>query len=107
MEVGALSLRAVDRRLLLVFLCLVGLPCISTANTDNPSRTMDADVAEAAAPSVYDPFDGIDENGRIPRVQLPEDIEHPERWRYIPEGRIKPGNVCQRLLVSSFIAPFI
>ncbi len=38
---------------------------------------------------------------------MPGDIEHPTRWRYIPEGRIKPGNVLQRLLVSSFVAPFI
>ena len=32
--------------------------------------------------------------------------QHPERWRYIPEGRIKPGNIFERFLVSSFIAPF-
>lgn len=56
---------------------------------------------------VYDPWEGIDRNGRIPKVPLPSDIEKPERWRYIPEGRIKPGNILKRFLVSSFIAPFV
>ena len=35
----------------------------------------------------YDPFDGIDRDGRIPKIDRPSDINHPERWRYIPEGR--------------------
>ncbi|MFP8874166.1 MAG: BamA/TamA family outer membrane protein, partial [Myxococcota bacterium] len=55
----------------------------------------------------YDPWEGIDRSGRIPKVPLPADITKPERWRYIPEGRIKPGNIFQRFLVSSFIAPFV
>ncbi|MEE3328407.1 MAG: BamA/TamA family outer membrane protein [Myxococcota bacterium] len=55
----------------------------------------------------YDPWDGIDPNGRIPKADIPDDIKHPERWRYIPEGRIKPGNPFQRFLVSSFIAPYV
>jgi hypothetical protein len=62
---------------------------------------------EVMEEEAYDPWAGIDRNGRIPRVPLPSDIEHPERWRYIPEGRIKPGNIFQRFLVSSFIAPFV
>jgi outer membrane protein assembly factor BamA len=49
----------------------------------------------------------MDRNGRIPKVPLPADIDNPERWRYIPEGRIKPGNIFQRFLVSSFVAPFV
>ena len=52
----------------------------------------------------HDPWQGMDRDGRIPAVEKP--VEHPERWRYIPEGRIKPGNVFQRFLISSFIAPF-
>jgi hypothetical protein len=48
---------------------------------------------------------GMDPDGRIPRVGLPEDLANPDRWRYIPEGRLMPGNVFQRILVSSFIAP--
>lgn len=54
---------------------------------------------------VYDPSRGMDTDGRIPKVPLPVDLPEPSRWRYIPEGRIKPGNPLQRLLVSSFITP--
>lgn len=54
----------------------------------------------------FDPWEGIDPDGRIAKVEFPADLKHPERWRYIPEGRIKPGNVLRRFLVSSFIAPF-
>jgi hypothetical protein len=55
----------------------------------------------------YDPSLGMDENGRIPKVRLPEDVPNPERWRYIPEGRIMPGNIFERFLVSSFVSPQI
>jgi hypothetical protein len=55
-------------------------------------------------PTPYDPWDGIERDGRIPAVEKP--TPHPERWRYIPEGRIKPGNVLERFMVSSFVAPF-
>ncbi len=54
----------------------------------------------------FDPWKGIEKNGRIPKIDKPEDLTNPERWRYIPEGRLKPGNVFQRFLVSSFVAPF-
>jgi len=53
----------------------------------------------------WNPWQGMDRNGRIPAVEKPG--PHPERWRYIPEGRIKPGNVFERFLISSFIAPFV
>lgn len=55
----------------------------------------------------YDPLAGIDRNGRIPKGELPDDIKNPKRWRYVPEGRIKPGNVLQRLFVSSFVIPLV
>ena len=55
----------------------------------------------------YDPLEGMDPDGRIPRPEMPSDLPNPHRWRYIPEGRIKPGNVFQRLLVSSFVAPLV
>ena len=42
-------------------------------------------------PRPYDPLDGLDPDGRIPRIQLPGDLPHPERWRYTPPGRIKPA----------------
>jgi hypothetical protein len=62
-------------------------------------------AARAQERAPHDPLQGMDPSGRIPKVELPEDLAHPERWRYIPEGRIKPGNIFQRFLVSSFVAP--
>jgi outer membrane protein assembly factor BamA len=56
---------------------------------------------------LYDPLLGMDEDGRIPKVGLPEDLPEPQRWRYIPEGRIMPGNVFQRRFVTSFASPQI
>ena len=49
----------------------------------------------------------MDRDGRIPKKKLPGDIQNPDRWRYIPEGRIKPGNTIERLFVSSFVAPIV
>lgn len=62
-------------------------------------------AAQEAGPPPHDPFQGMEPSGRIPKIVLPEDVPSPERWRYIPEGRIKPGNVLERFLVSSFVAP--
>src|SRR6266540_7310030 len=64
-------------------------------------------VAEAqeAGPPKHDPLQGMEPSGRIPKVPLPDDLPNLERWRYLPEGRIKPGNIFERFLVSSFIAP--
>jgi Omp85 superfamily domain len=68
----------------------------------------DALVPPAAEqPPTFDPFQGMDRSGRIPKVTLPSDIRHPERWRYIPEGRIKPGNIWERFWVTSFITPVV
>ncbi len=62
------------------------------------------------APSVraaddYDPLEGMDPDGRIPKVDKAALVEHPERWRYLPESRIPPGNVFDRFLVSSLVFP--
>ena len=65
------------------------------------------ETAQQGPDTAYDPFAGIEQSGRIPAVERPADMERPERWRYIPEGRLKPGNVLERFLVSSFIAPFV
>jgi hypothetical protein len=54
----------------------------------------------------HDPWQGIEKDGRIPKIEKPDDLEHPERWRYVPEGRLRPGNLFQRFIVSSFITPF-
>ncbi|HEX3133362.1 MAG TPA: BamA/TamA family outer membrane protein [Planctomycetota bacterium] len=55
----------------------------------------------------FDPFRGMDRDGRIPKVPLPADLEHPDRWRYVPEGRIKPGSMLERFWVTSFISPIL
>ncbi|MEM7260587.1 MAG: BamA/TamA family outer membrane protein, partial [Planctomycetota bacterium] len=48
---------------------------------------------------------GIELDGRIPKVQLPDDLPNPDRWRYVPEGRILDGSIIDRLWVSSFAIP--
>lgn len=58
-------------------------------------------------PAPYDPLRGLDPDGRIPKPQIPGDVPNPERWRYTPAGRIKPGDVFDRFLVSSFISPIL
>jgi hypothetical protein len=42
----------------------------------------------------HDPLQGMEPSGRIPKVPLPADLRNPERWRYLPEGRIMPGNTA-------------
>jgi outer membrane protein assembly factor BamA len=65
------------------------------------------DELDAAYEQDFDPWEGIDRDGRVPKVELPADLPNPERWRYIPAGRIKPGNFFQRFLVSSFVSPIV
>jgi hypothetical protein len=57
--------------------------------------------------SAYDPLRGMDADGRIPKPPIPDDIQNPERWRYTPEARMKPGNLLERFLVSSFVSPIL
>lgn len=78
------------------------LPLVALVGFVQPARAQQEQKEEA-----FDPWQGIDPNGRIPKVEKPEGLEHPERWRYIPEGRIPPGNPFSRFLISSFIAPFV
>ncbi len=40
-------------------------------------------------------------------MDKPADLPNPERWRYIPPGRMPPGNAWDRLGVSTFIIPFV
>ena len=62
-------------------------------------------VAEPmGAVTTFDPFRGLDQDGRIPDAK-PAGLPDAERWRYIPEGRIKPGSPWERLYVSTFVAP--
>ena len=75
-----------------------------------PVAAAEESAPQPAAPeveSVYDPYRGMDKNGRIPEVDKAKYVDHPERWRYIPEGRIKPGNVFSRFLVSTFALPIV
>lgn len=57
----------------------------------------------ASAP--YDPLEGMDPDGRIPRIDKAALVDHPDRWRYLPESRIPPGNVLDRFLVTSLLFP--
>jgi len=41
----------------------------------------------------------------VTEVPLPDGLPNPDRWRYIPEGRIKPGNIFERFAISTFILP--
>ena len=65
------------------------------------------DPAAPEIEAVYDPYRGMDPNGRIPKIDKALYVDQPERWRYVPEGRIKPGNFLQRFLVSSFVVPLV
>lgn len=50
---------------------------------------------------------GIEADGRIPSVDLPDDLAHPARWRYIPEGLVPAGNIFDRFLDTTFITPIL
>ena len=70
------------------------------------AENSDPDSAAVEKEVVYDPYRGVDEDGRIPRIDKAALVARPERWRYIPEGRLKPGGFFERFLVSSFLFPF-
>jgi hypothetical protein len=89
----------------LIFLLAPVNSALSAEETTGQSGTQGKNPSSKERVVQYNPLTGMEPDGRIPKVQLPEDIKNPERWRYIPEGRIKPGNVLERLLVSSFIVP--
>ncbi len=94
----------------LMLLIFWGPLCPSNSRAEVAPLADDAlqpEEMENSKPDKYSPFAGMDKDGRIPKKKLPPDIPNPDRWRYIPEGRIKPGNVFQRLFVSSFIAPIL
>ena len=49
----------------------------------------------------------MDPSGRIPKPPFPDDLKRPERWRFTPPARIKPGGLLDRFLVSSFLSPVL
>jgi hypothetical protein len=79
------------------------------------TKTFAAEVSDVEGPradqgadtDAYDPWAGMDRDGRIPSVTIPLDVPNPSRWRYYPEGRSKPGSMIDRLFVTSFIAPYV
>lgn len=83
------------------------LPSLLALAAPPALRAQDPQDPGPPRPSVYDPLRGMDADGRIPKPEIPADIAHPERWRYTPEARMKPGNVLERFLVSSFISPIL
>ncbi|HHE73990.1 MAG TPA: hypothetical protein ENL37_02740, partial [Desulfobacteraceae bacterium] len=93
--------------LLLPLLGLLLYPLSGVANELSTNGTDPAEPIQKKARTAYNPFAGMEKDGRIPKKGLPDDIKNPGRWRYVPEGRIKPGNVIDRLFVSSFITPIV
>ncbi len=94
------------RRIRYVLLCVAWLMPMfvffSLPAVGEESNQVSAPVAQEVG---YDPYRGVDENGRIPKIDKSALVAKPERWRYIPEGRLKPGGFFQRFLVSSFLFP--
>lgn len=94
--------------LALAIALLPGLSGTRAGADTTPDQQAPATPAAIPQPKTdFDPLQGVDPNGRVPAIEKPADLPNPDRWRYIPEGRIKPGNLLQRFLVSSFIAPFV
>ncbi|MAW77812.1 MAG: hypothetical protein CMJ95_10580 [Planctomycetes bacterium] len=60
-------------------------------------------LAVLAAPPVVD---GDDEPVLRP-TELLAGLDHPDRWRWIPEQKIPEGNLLERVLITSFISPFV
>ena len=79
----------------------VPLPVADESTTESPAES----TQQTAEPPAS--LQGIDTDGRIPKVELPADLPHPERWRYMPEGRISDGDIFERFLTSTFIAPIV
>ena len=79
------------------------LPAVLSAVEVDPQQPAPAPLV---TPQPFDPLRGIDADGRIPQAK-PNDLPDRDRWRYVPEGRIMPGDPLDRFWVSSFIAPII
>ncbi len=90
-----------------VVLVLCAFTRAAGAAAESASSDTGPDLSDITGIEGHDPYEGMDRNGRVPKIEKPADLVHPERWRYIPEGRIPPGNIFQRFLVTSFIIPFV
>ncbi|MGK0157567.1 MAG: hypothetical protein ACI9SE_004548 [Neolewinella sp.] len=90
-----------------VFLCVTALLCAPGFAQATTAKPQSPDPFRQDPFRQYDPFQGMDESGRIPKPQFPADLKRPERWRYTPPARIKPGGILDRFWVSSFVTPII
>jgi outer membrane protein assembly factor BamA len=90
-----------------VFICVIALLCVAGIAQNTTAKPQNPDSFRQNPFQHYDPFRGMDGTGRIPKPQFPGDLERPERWRYTPPARIKPGGVLDRFWVSSFVTPII
>ncbi len=88
-----------------VCVCVFVMSAVFSISSPIAAEDAAPQLSEPELESVYDPYEGMDRDGRIPTIEKSRYVERPERWRYIPEGRIKPGNLLDRFLVSSFIVP--
>jgi len=95
--------RAGLARVMLAF--LLGSVLVLASSIRSSAQGSGPDIVSPEVEAVYDPYRGMDPDGRIPRIDKSRYVDRPERWRYIPEGRIKPGNIFQRFLLSSFAVP--
>jgi hypothetical protein len=86
---------------------LVLLTAAHLAGEDPTTPTPSVAPPPQDVPQTYDPLRGMNPDGSIPQPERPADLPNPDRWRYLPEGRLKPGNVVERFMVSSFIAPIV
>lgn len=88
------------------YVCVVSVVFLMASyNAAEAAEGAEPQLSEPELEAVYDPYEGMDPDGRIPTIDKALYVERPERWRYIPEGRIKPGSLLDRFLVSSFIVP--
>lgn len=90
-----------------VFLCVTVLHCGAGLAQNTTVKPQSPDTFRQDPFRQYDPFRGMDENGRIPKPEYPDDLQRPERWRYTPPARIKPGGIPDRFWVSSFVTPIV
>ena len=86
---------------------LLALVIFFAAAVSDASTATESEASAYASPEPFDPCNGMDRNGRIPSVAIPDGVKNPDRWRYLPEARIKPGNFIDRLFVTSFVAPYV
>ncbi len=88
-------------------LLLLAAPRLAGAeDPGSPPQSVAPHPTAPDGPPPIDPDYGMTRDGIIPAVPRPPGLTHPERWRYIPPGRIVPGDLLDRFLVTSFIGPY-